>query len=359
MKKIKQLISVIISVVLITSTVVGCAAVKASPSADKNSEANQSAKRTAKDQGGTEVELPENVTKVADLWHANNEIVLLLGGADKLVATTDTVKNMKWFAKVYPNIKDVKAPLSGDNIQAEELMALKPDVVLSSTDAQIEAARNAGLKAVKVFFQNLKDMRETIKITAQVLGPDAEKKADEYLKYFDGNIDYVSQKTKDIPQEKKPKVLHIVGGNNLLNVDGKNTIIDEWINLSGGVNALDQNGNMINVTMEDIVKANPDIIIIGGTDASKGKETILNSPEWASINAVKNNKIYFNPVGAYNWDRYSAEEALQILWAAKIFNPDSFKDLDLVKKTQEFYKEFFNYDLSSDDAQKIIDGLNP
>ena len=238
-------------------------------------------------------------------------------------------------------------------------MALKPDVVLSSTDAQIEAARNAGLKAVKVFFQNLKDMRETVKITAQVLGSDAEKKADEYLKYFDGNINYVSEKTKNIPQEKKPKVLHIVDGSNLLKVDGKNTIIDEWINLAGGVNALDQNGNMIVVTMEDIVKANPDVIIIGGTSASKGKESILNSPEWSSINAVKNNNIYSNPVGAYNWDRYSAEEALQILWAAKIFNPDSFQDLDLVKKTQEFYKEFFNYDLTADDAQRIISGLDP
>lgn len=348
-----------ISVITITSIVAGCAASKTTETASKSSESEQSDKRTVKDQFGTDVELPNNVTKVADLWHANNEIVLLLGGADKLVATTDTVKNMKWFAKVDPGIKDLKAPLSGDNIQTEELVALKPDVVLSSTDAQIEAARNAGLKAVKVFFQNLKDMRETVKITAQVLGSDAEKKADEYLKYFDGNINYVSEKTKNIPQEKKPKVLHIVDGSNLLKVDGKNTIIDEWINLAGGVNALDQNGNMIVVTMEDIVKANPDVIIIGGTSASKGKESILNSPEWSSINAVKNNNIYSNPVGAYNWDRYSAEEALQILWAAKIFNPDSFQDLDLVKKTQEFYKEFFNYDLTADDAQRIISGLDP
>ena len=111
MKKIKQLIAVMISVITITSIVAGCAASKTTETASKSSESEQSDKRTVKDQFGTDVELPNNVTKVADLWHANNEIVLLLGGADKLVATTDTVKNMKWFAKVDPDIKDLKAPL--------------------------------------------------------------------------------------------------------------------------------------------------------------------------------------------------------------------------------------------------------
>ena len=359
MKKIKQILAVMISVITITSTVAGCAASKTNEAASKSTTSAQTNKRTVKDQGGTEVELPNEVTQIADLWHANNQIVLLLGGADKLVATTDNVKKIAWFAKVYPRIKEVKAPLNGNDVQIEELMSLKPDVVLSSTDAQIEAARNAGLKAVKVNFQNFDQMRETVKLTAQVIGSDAEKKADEYLKYLDGNISYVAERIKNVPQEKRPKVLHIVDGTNLLKVDGKKSMIDEWINLSGGVNAINAEGNMITITMEDIVKSNPDIIIIGGTSASKGKETIENDPTWSSLSVVKNKKIYSNPVGTFNWDRYSAEEALQILWAAKTLYPDLFQDLDLVKKTQEFYKQFLNYDLSSNDAQRIINGLDP
>ncbi len=359
MKKIKQLIAVLISVVTITSAVAGCSAGKSVNTVNESSTNEQSDKRTVKDQGGTEVELPKNVTKIADLWHANNQVVLLLGGANKLVATTNNVKKLAWFAKVYPHIKDVTAPFSGDDIQMEELMSLKPDVVLSSTDSQIDAARNAGLKAVKVNFQNFDQMRDTIKLTAQVIGPDAEKKADEYLKYLDGNINYVAERIKNVPKENRPKVLHIVDGSDLLKVDGKKSMIDEWINLAGGVNALDAEGNMITVTQEDIVKANPDIIIIGGSAARKGIETMENDPTWSSLDAVKNKRVYCNPVGTFNWDRYSAEEALQILWAAKTIYPDLFKDLDLVKKTQEYYKEFFNYDLSADDAQRIIDGLDP
>lgn len=54
------------------------------------------------------------------------------------------------------------------------------------------------------------------------------------------------------------------------------------------------------------------------------------------------------------WDRNTPEEALQIQWAAKIFWPDKFKDIDIIKETQSFYKQFFDYDLSTEDAQKII-----
>lgn len=360
MNKIKQIIAIILFLVTIISITVGCDSNKTNEGDSKNNIAEQDAKvQTVVDQGGTEVELPSEVKTIADLWHANNQIVLLLGGADKLVATTENIKKTAWFAKVYPRIKDVSAPLNGNDVQIEELMSLKPDVVLSSTDTQIEAVRKAGLKAVKVNFQSFDEMRETVKLTAQVIGPDAEKKAEEYLKYLDGNINYVSERIKDVPEEKRSKVLHLVNGTELLKVDGKKTIIDEWINLSGGVNALDAEGNQITITMEDIVKSDPDIIIIGGTSAKKGKEAMENDPTWSSLKAVKNKKIYSNPVGTFQWDRYSAEEALQVLWVAKTLYPNLFEDLDLVKKTQEFYKTFLNYDLTSDEAQRIIDGLDP
>ena len=360
MNKMKKTIVRVLSIFTIASIMAGCGTNKTNEEADKSNTTEQAAKvRTVVDQDGTEVQLPNEVTKIADLWHANNQTVLLLGGADKLVATTENIKKTAWFAKVYPRIKEVSAPLSGNDVQIEELMSLKPDVVFSSNNTQIEAVRGAGLKAVKVDFQSFDDMRKTVKITAQVIGPDAEKKAEKYLKYLDENIDYVKEHVKDVPEEKRPKILHIVNATDLLKVDGKKTIIDEWINLGGGVNAIDANGNQITVTMEDIVRSHPDIIIIGGAAASKGREAMENDPTWSSLKAVKNKKIYSNPVGTFQWDRYSAEEALQVLWVAKTIYPDLFKDLDLVKKTQEFYKEFLSYDLTSDEAQRIINGLDP
>ncbi|WP_172607379.1 hypothetical protein [Corynebacterium renale] len=45
--------------------------------------------------------------------------------------------------------------------------------------------------------------------------------------------------------------------------------------------------------------------------------------------------------------------------AAKLFYPDRFQDIDLVKETQDFYKKFYDYDLSADEVQRIIDAEAP
>ena len=51
--------------------------------------------RDVKDISGDIVKVPVNVEKIATLWYANNQIVLMLAGADKIVATTDLIKNNK------------------------------------------------------------------------------------------------------------------------------------------------------------------------------------------------------------------------------------------------------------------------
>ncbi len=51
--------------------------------------------KDVKDMSGDIVKVPVNVEKIATLWYANNQIILMLGGADKIVATTDLIKNNK------------------------------------------------------------------------------------------------------------------------------------------------------------------------------------------------------------------------------------------------------------------------
>ena len=323
------------------------------------SQGNQSATRVVKDIDGTDVTIPKDITKVADLWHANNQVVLMLGGADTLVSTTKNVQGLPWFAQVYPRIKEIPAPVKGTDVQMEEIQKVKPQVVLASNKNQIEMARNAGIPAVRVNFADYEGLRKTVTITADVLGGKAPEIAKQYIAYLDGKIKFAEEKTKAISDEERPSVLHIVGGDNLLKVDGHKTIIDEWIRYAGGKNAITADGPQITVTIEEIVKANPDIIIIGGTQSRKGIEQLMNDPQWASLKAVQNGRVYSNPVGTFNWDRYSAESALQILWAAKLIHPELFSDVDLVKETQDFYKTFLHYDLSADDAQRIINGEAP
>ena len=142
-------------------------------------------------------------------------------------------------------------------------------------------------------------------------------------------------------------------------VGGSNSLIGEWMKLAGAKNSLDSVENLKNISLEQIIASQPDYIIIGGSDAQKGVDAIKADAAWADVPAVKNDKIIKNPVGTFNWDRYSAEAALQILWAAKLFHPEKFSDIDLVKETGEFYSTFYGYNLTEDEAQRIINGEAP
>ena len=142
-------------------------------------------------------------------------------------------------------------------------------------------------------------------------------------------------------------------------MDGSNSLIGEWMKLAGATNSLDGVENLKNISLEQIIASQPEYIIIGGADAQKGVDAIKADAAWKDVPAVKNDKIIKNPVGTFNWDRYSAEEALQILWAAKLFHPEQFQDVDLVKETREFYSTFYGYNLTEDEAQRIINGQGP
>lgn len=78
------------------------------------------------------VKVPAKVEKIATLWYANNQIILMLGGADKIVATTDLIKNNKWFAHIYPRISSIPNGVNGKDLQVEELIKLSPDVVIAA-----------------------------------------------------------------------------------------------------------------------------------------------------------------------------------------------------------------------------------
>jgi len=329
----KRIITMLFALLISIGLLAGCGTENASKGATQEV-------HTITDIGGTQVQLPTHVERIADLWPANNQVMLMLGGADKLVATTQYVQTLPWFSHIYPNIKNIAAPdRFGFDLQLEELQKVSPQVIIVNSKKQAE--------------------RNVVSMTADILGGNAVEIAKSYNAYLDKNIALAEEKTKVLTDAERPRVMHIATGENLLKVDGTKTIIDEWIHYAGGINAIEQKGRGLTLTMEEIIKANPDIIIIGDVNSKAAIEKIMNDPQWSGIKAVQMGRVYSNPVGTFKWDRYSAESALQILWAGQIIQPQLFGDINLVKETQDFYKNFMHYDLSTVEAERIIAGEGP
>ena len=260
---------------------------------------------------------------------------------------------------MYPRISSIPNGVNGKSLQAEELVKLNPDIVIAADKKNKEELTKNSFTVLYPSFTNHADMKKSISIMAEVIGDDAPKIAQKFNEYFDGNLKRVLSKTDKIAVSDRPKVLHIADGKNLLKADGTNTIIDEWIRVAGGQNAVSKAGNMLELNAEEIININPDVIIIGGAKAPEILKKLYENQVYAGTNAVKNKKVYVNPAGVFSWDRYGAEGALQILWAAKTLHPELFKDINIEAETKKFYKEFLHYDLSDKEVGYILNGLDP
>ena len=134
------------------------------------------------DVAGNKIEIADNVQRITDLWNANNQIVLLLGGMDKVVATTNYIHDHPWFAEVYPKIKTVTALGNGRDLQTEELLGTQPDVVILPTQNMVDEVNRAGLKGVLAIFKDFDGLKKTVRLTADIIGGDAKNIAEEYIK---------------------------------------------------------------------------------------------------------------------------------------------------------------------------------
>ncbi|MBV7273714.1 ABC transporter substrate-binding protein [Clostridiaceae bacterium UIB06] len=354
---------VMLNVVLIIVLLIGCGKASNSNTKEVNAE-KKTDKVTITDSSGTKVEVPRNINRIADAWGAHNAIVAMLGSGDKIVATTLTEKTKPWLFKVTPGMSKAVVAFNVDatDISIEELVKNKPDILfISEGNKNVSKISKLGIPVAEVSFKDFDSLKKCIKLTADALGEKSKKRAEQYISYLDDKLKIITDVTSKIPQGQKPKVLHLADLSPL-KVDGKNTIIDSWIQAAGGVNAADFSG-MKEVSIEQILKWNPDVIVVsstvGSTDRKKSAAEILNNETWKKVKAVSSGKVYINPDGAFSWDRYSSEEALQIQWAAKIIYPEKFKDIDVEKETKWFYKTFFNYELSEDEVQKILNAEPP
>ncbi len=290
-------------------------------------------------------------------------MVLMLGGADKLVATSLQARKQPWLRRLYPRIAEVPAAFdTAGEVNVETLIGARPDVVLmaygGSLPRWMDAIEAYHMPIVMMPNDSLDGLKTTVRMTGEVLGERESRIAAEYIRYFDANLRRVTQVTSQLLQSERPKVLHTATPG-ILVVDGRDSVIDDWIRVAGGVNAADVVGLGRPVSMEQVAAWDPDVIIVGTAPNQQSRQAILDDPRWRQIKAVREGRVFANPSGAYLWDRHSAEAALQVLWAAKTLHPELFADLDVKAETRRFYSRFFHHELTGPELASIMNATAP
>jgi iron complex transport system substrate-binding protein len=304
---------------------------------------------------GNKVKIPLEVKRVC----ANGalaQMVLMLGAGDHLVSTGRFVATNPMVLKIFPQIKNVPvvygAPGGKSEIQLEALVRADPDVLFGRRDQVL----SLGIPCLAISLLNFEDIKNTVKMIGAVLGGEYQAISIAFCEYYDAMIEKIRSRTADIPQNKRPRVYY-AGGEDGLNTEGRNTISSSWITAGGGINVAAEHGveGSRKVTIESIIKWNPDIII---SNSYNGKQTAANSAQWKDIRAVIDGRVYQAPRGVYLWSVRSGEGALQVPWAAKHIHPELFTDLNIQNEVRQFYARFYGYDLTDSEVEEILHPAN-
>lgn len=280
----------------------------------------------------------------------------------------------KWIYQIDPSLLKATQTFSGGaNFNPETLLTLHPDVLFLSnqTSSPALAAKTTkeGIPTVEMGFENWAQLKTMVNTTADTLGTAfAKQQAAKYDAYLDKTVAMITAVTSKIPMAQRPTVMHF-DGISPPSIDGAPSMIDTWITAAGGIDVAQfggspGNGHGHTVTTEQMIKWNPDIIV--GADAGGNADTAPQSvaavkaiPGFDNVTAVKDDRVYANPNGAFLWDFYGIEEALQIQWAAKLLHPKQFASLNMVTVVGNFYSEFFDYKLTDAQANEILNSQPP
>lgn len=316
---------------------------------------------------GAKVRVPDKVARIAEQFPAHTAMDIMLGVGKDLVAIPQNVSTIPFLRIVDPGIGKVPQLFPSDgNVNIEELLKTKPDLVSSTgKGATVKQFDAVGLPAVDMTFTTFPGLIQSVHLAGSVYGGVAKTRADEYVTYLQSRINMIrSTLTRaHLRPAQRPSVVHIASYPPLV-VDGGHSIVQQWIQTDGGTDSAGGlSGTHISVTMEQLLKWNPDVLIIetpGGDQglvANSAKSVLASlsrAAGWTDLKAVKNHQVYMDPQGLYPWDRFGPEEALQIQWAAKVLHPSLFKNLNMRSVTRSFYKEFFNYTPTNTQLSDIL-----
>lgn len=360
MKKITSLFLALVIVCGMSGCLAACNNYR-TPNDDSTTTKNNVESRNIVDMRGNTISVPKEVDSYIVLWKSYTGILAMLDGCSGLKGCDyDVTKDSDgWLFEICPNAKQIS--IITEEITAEEVGNLDVDVVFwqnSNCEDLANQLNDLGIAAVNVDFTDYETMKESVSLAAEVLNTStAKKKAEAFNAYLDNAIESVTSVTKTYKDENKLTIINLRKVETL-RADGKGTVADTWINAVGALNLVSENnlsGNQF-LEIEQIYEWDPDIIVssVSGDDSIMYSEKI-----YSPLRAVKNNHVYVNPYGIFAWNRYSVETPLQLYWAASTFYPEDFSHINIREETKSFYNDFFDYEISNLDVEKILTAKGP
>lgn len=238
------------------------------------------------DMTGRSITLDAPATRVVALTAADCEILYALGAGDTLVGRGEYCD--------YPEaVQSVPAVQSGTETNLEQIIALKPQVLLMNTMAQTEDQVNqleaAGIRVVVSEATNIDGVYTAISMIGALTGKTSEASTliDSMKASFADLAAKASGNGKSVYFEVSPLQYGLWTA-------GKGTFMDEVATLLGLTNCFADVDGWAQISEEQVLQRNPDYIVTITMYTGEGPtpvDEILAREGWKDITAVKNGNV--------------------------------------------------------------------
>lgn len=242
---------------------------------------------TITDMTGREITLSEPATRVVALSAADCEVLYAVGAGDLLVGRGEYCD--------YPEeVLAAPAVQSGMETNIEQIIALEPQVLLMSTMAQTEEQiaqlEAAGIQVVVSNAQNIEGVYAAIRMIGALTGHETEAAA--VAANMQATLESLAARAGELAG--KSVYFEVSPLQYGLWTAGSGTFMDEIATMLGLKNIFADTAGWAEVSEEQVLEANPDIIVTIAMYFGEGltpTDEILSRAGWQTVSAVKNGDI--------------------------------------------------------------------
>jgi iron complex transport system substrate-binding protein len=278
-----------------------------------------SAAITLTDGLGRSVVLNGAAQRVISLAPSNTEILFAIGAGDQVVGR-DTLSD---YPEEAMDVIDIGSAYEALN--TELTVSLKPDLIIAAevnTPEQVKALEDLGLTVY--YLSNpttLEEMYTNLEIVAQLTGHEAD--AATFIESLKARVVAVDEKIA--PLSSRPSVFYELDGTDPAKpyTAGGGTFITLLIDRAGGYNIASDIEGYPQLSLEQVVAADPMFIILGDSAYGVTPELVAARPGWENLSAVKSGQILPFDDNLVSRPGPRLVDGLEAL--AKLLRPELFK----------------------------------
>lgn len=372
MKKHRQLLALLICLVMSVSLLTGYSETKAATEEQAQSGEQDATQETAEtreitDMAGRKVTVPaaENIESVFSAGPVA-AIFLYMVAPDKLLGWNYELNDVEK-SIILDKYQDLPNFGMGDAVNYEAVIAANPTIAINSgkiNDTMVSdcdaLSESLGIPVVAVD-NELNNSAEAFRFMGELLG--VEDHAEELAQYAEQVFTDINA-LSDIPEEKKVSV-YFGNGEDSLETAPRGSQHAQILDAINAVNVADLelgDGSRVQISAEQLLAWDPDVIVVNGEpkadkSGNSAAEDILSNPDYASLKAVQDQKVYGTPNAPFSWvDRPAGPNRLiGMRWFSALIYPEYIK-CDINEEIHKFFDLFYHVDLFDEQLENVLKG---